>query len=189
MTPGKWPVGGEAYLGVWRRDNMEYTVSTGNQKFALSIREAGGGLEVALDGQRLAVDMIRIGTTRCYSLLVNGRSYEVQVCRNGESYGVVLNQRRYGVTVESERARLLKSLTSARKKPQEAEEVKAAMPGLVVKVEVKEGDQVRAGDGLVIVEAMKMENELRAPQPGVIKRVFVHRGMTVDQGQTLVLIQ
>jgi biotin carboxyl carrier protein len=168
---------------------MEYTVSTGSQKFALSIREARGGLEVALDGQRLAVDMTRIGTTRCYSLLVNGRSYEVQVCRDGENYEVILNQRRYGVTVESERARLLKSLDSAWKKSEEAEEIKAAMPGLVVKVEVKEGDQVRAGDGLVIVEAMKMENELRAPRAGVIRRVFVHRGMTVDQGQTMVLIK
>jgi pyruvate carboxylase subunit B len=168
---------------------MEYTVSTGDQKFVLSIREAHGGLEVALDGQRLTVDITRVGTTQCYSLLVDGRSYEVQVCRNGENYEVVLNQRRYGVTVESERTRLLKNLASAREKSQGAEEIKAAMPGLVVKVEVKAGDRVRAGDGLVIVEAMKMENELRAPRPGVIERVFVDRGMTVDQGQTLVLIR
>ena len=168
---------------------MEFTVSAGERKFTLSIREAQRGLEVALDGQRLAVDMTRIGASPCYSLLVNGQSYEVWVCRNGENYEVVLNQRRYGVTVESERARLLKSLSSVRQKREQAEEIRAAMPGLVVRVEVKEGDQVRAGDGLIIVEAMKMENELRAPRPGVIKRVFVQQGTTVDQGQTLVLIE
>jgi len=168
---------------------MEYAVTAGQRNFILSIREAQGGLQVTLDGQRLAVDMTRIGTTQCYSLLVNGRSYEVQVYGHGENYEVVLNQRRYGVNVESERARLLKSLASAGQKCEQAEEIRAAMPGLVVGVEVKEGDRVRAGDGLIIVEAMKMENELRAHRPGVIKRVFVQQGTTVDQGQTLVLIE
>lgn len=168
---------------------MKYTVSVRDRAFDLSIRETQRGLEIALDGQPLAVDMVRIGTAECYSLLVNSCSYEVQVHGNGVDYQVILNQRRYGVTVESERARLLKSLTSAQGKREEIQEIKAAMPGLVVKVEVKEGDRVRPGDGLVIVEAMKMENELRAPQQGVVKQIFVHKGMTVDQGQILVLIE
>lgn len=168
---------------------MEYTVSIEDRAFDLSIRETRRGLEVALDGQRLTVDMVRIGAAECYSLLVNGRSYEVQVRGNGEDYEVILSQRRYGVTVESERTRLLKSLASSEQKQGETLEVKAAMPGLVVKVEVKEGDQVQVGDGLVIVEAMKMENEFRVPRQGVVKQVFVQKGMTVDKGQILVLIE
>lgn len=168
---------------------MEYTLSAGNRKMGLSIREIPGGVEVVLDGRAVAVDMVRIGSSQCYSLLVNGRSYEVQVQGDGENYEVVLGQRRYGVTVESDRARMLKSLISSEQKQEQAQEIKAAMPGLVVKVEVKEGDRVRSGGGLVVVEAMKMENELRAPRQGVVKQVFVKRGMTVDQGQTLLVIE
>jgi biotin carboxyl carrier protein len=168
---------------------MEYTLSAGNRKMGLSIREIPGGLEVALDGRAVAVDMVRIGSSQCYSLLINGRSYEVQVQRDGENYEVVLGQQRYGVTVESDRARMLKSLISSEEIQEQAQEIKAAMPGLVVKVEVKEGDRVRSGGGLVVVEAMKMENELRAPRQGVVKQIFVKKGMTVDQGQTLLVIE
>jgi pyruvate carboxylase subunit B len=84
---------------------------------------------------------------------------------------------------------MLKSLISSEQKQEQAQEIKAAMPGLVVKVEVKEGDRVRSGSGLIVVEAMKMENELRAPRQGVVKQVFVKKGMTVDQGQTLLVIE
>jgi pyruvate carboxylase subunit B len=63
------------------------------------------------------------------------------------------------------------------------------MPGLVVRVEVGEGDPVKPGDGLVVVEAMKMENEVRSQQKGVVKQVFVKQGMTVDQGQTLLILE
>jgi len=60
------------------------------------------------------------------------------------------------------------------------------VPGLVVKVEVEEGREVRSGDGLVVVEAMKMENELRAEAPARVKRIYVAEGETVDKDQVLI---
>jgi biotin carboxyl carrier protein len=168
---------------------MKYTVSIGDRAIELSIRESAEGLEVTLDGRRLMVDMVRVGTSQRFSLLVNDRSYDLQVWGAGGDYQVVLAQRRYGVTVEGHRAQLLKSLAAKKGSADEVQEIKAAMPGLVVKVEVEEGELVQGGDGLVIVEAMKMENEVRAPRQGIVKQVFVHQGMTVDQGQTLVLIE
>jgi pyruvate carboxylase subunit B len=63
------------------------------------------------------------------------------------------------------------------------------MPGLVVRVEVQEGQRVEAGAGLVVVEAMKMENELRAPRPGVVSRIHVKPGQTVDKGVALVTLE
>jgi biotin carboxyl carrier protein len=66
--------------------------------------------------------------------------------------------------------------------------VKAPMPGLVVDVAVREGQAVKAGSILVILESMKMENELKAPRAGVISQVRVHRGQTVEQHETLVAI-
>jgi len=168
---------------------MKYTVSIGDRTFELSIRRVRDGLEVALDGRRLTVDMVQVGSTQRFSLLVNGRSHDVQIYGNGQDYQVIVAQRQYGVTVESERSRLLKNLALVKGMRDEVQEIKAAMPGLVIGVEVSEGDQVQVGDGLVIVEAMKMENELRAPRQGTVKQVFVRQGMTVDQGQTLVLIE
>ena len=63
------------------------------------------------------------------------------------------------------------------------------MPGLVVKVEVAVGDRVTAGQGVVIVEAMKMENELKAPVDGVVARIAVQERQTVDKGTTLIVLE
>ncbi|HEX9393001.1 MAG TPA: biotin/lipoyl-containing protein, partial [Gemmatimonadales bacterium] len=81
------------------------------------------------------------------------------------------------------------ALTGQRPAPASGGVVKAPMPGLVVRVEVQEGQRVEAGAGLVVVEAMKMENELRATRAGVVSRVHVKAGQTVDRGVPLVTLE
>jgi biotin carboxyl carrier protein len=158
------------------------------RSFQVSIEESKEGLHVALDDQLQKVDMAKVAP-EVYSLLVNGRSHEVQVRGDAGGYQVFYGSRHYQVTVEGQRARLMKSLVSTAQAHERPREIKAAMPGLVVKVEVAEGDRVQAGDGLVVVEAMKMENEIRAQRQGVVKQIFIKKGMTVDQGQTLVILE
>ena len=167
---------------------MDYTVNIGQHSYRLSVRETGEGLRVALDGETLHVDMAPVAP-EVYSLLVDGRSYEVQVRAREDGYQVFFGPRHFSVTVEDERARMIRELSAGTGDHEKPREIRAAMPGLVVKVEVKEGDRVGPGDGLVVVEAMKMENEVRAQQKGVIKQLFVKQGMTVDQGQTLLILE
>ncbi len=87
-----------------------------------------------------------------------------------------------------QRAREIQALARKRPGPAAGRTVKAPMPGLVVRIEVAAGQPVAAGTGLVVVEAMKMENELRAPQPGVVATVHVEVGQAVEKGAPLVTL-
>ena len=167
---------------------MDYTISIGDESFEITIEESKEGLQVSLGKRRLSVDLVKIGP-EIYSLLVDGRSHELQIRGDGEEYQVFFGPRHYQVQVAGERARRLRGLAAEDQGHEQPREIRAAMPGLVVKVEVQEGDRVKAGDGLVVVEAMKMENEVRAIRTGVVKQIFVQQGVTVDQGKTLVLIE
>jgi pyruvate carboxylase subunit B len=167
---------------------LEYTVTIGNDSFEISIEESNKGLRVSLGKRRLWADLIKVGP-EIYSLLIDGRSHELQIRGDGEEYQVFYGPRHYRVQVAGERARLLRGLAAEAQAHEKPREIRAAMPGLVVKVEVQEGDRVKAGDGLVVVEAMKMENEIRASRPGVVKQILVQEGITVDQGQTLVIVE
>jgi pyruvate carboxylase subunit B len=92
------------------------------------------------------------------------------------------------VDAVDERTRAIREMTGAGE--EEAQKVVVApMPGLVIKVEVEVGQQVRAGQGVVIVEAMKMENELKAPADGVVARIEVEPGRTVEKGATLIVLE
>lgn len=163
-------------------------VNIGEHSYRLSVEETGEGLEVALEGEDLHVDMAPVAP-EIYSLLVDGRSYEVQVRGQEDGYQVFFGSRHYSVSVENERARMIRELSAGARDHERPREIRAAMPGLVVKVEVREGDRVKPGDGLVVVEAMKMENEIRAQREGTVKQVFAAQGKTVDQGQTLLILE
>jgi pyruvate carboxylase subunit B len=97
----------------------------------------------------------------------------------------------YRLTVEAldERARVIRELSGAARKVVAADHLKAPMPGLIVRVNVREGDQVRSGQGLVVMEAMKMENELRATASATVKRIVVSPGSAVEKGALLLELE
>jgi pyruvate carboxylase subunit B len=101
---------------------------------------------------------------------------------------VGLHGRSHDVEVVDERTMAIRELAGSGAGPAGPKPIVAPMPGMVVKVEVAEGDEVRTGQGIVIVEAMKMENELRASGPGRITRVHVRQGDAVAKDQVLVEI-
>ncbi|HXY31811.1 MAG TPA: biotin/lipoyl-containing protein [Gemmatimonadaceae bacterium] len=92
----------------------------------------------------------------------------------------------YDVEALDERARTIRDLAAAAAPPATAANIVAPMPGLVVRVRVEEGQSVAAGQGVVVIEAMKMENELRSPGPGRVKRVYVAAGTAVERGSLLI---
>jgi pyruvate carboxylase subunit B len=93
------------------------------------------------------------------------------------------------VEVQDDRSKQIEALTGQGRKTAAGGVVKAPMPGLVVRVEVREGQVVEVGEGLVVVEAMKMENELRALSRGVVEHIHVSAGQRVEKGAPLVTIK
>jgi biotin carboxyl carrier protein len=115
-----------------------------------------------------------------FSIIVDGRCYEARV-RNGSVY---VNGERYAVDIEDPRA-----AATGLRGSEGSQAVKAAMPGKVIRVLVAESDEVIAGQGLLVIEAMKMQNELKAPRAGRVAAIPVREGATVSAGDTLAVIE
>ena len=159
-------------------DGHEFTVEVG----------AGG---ILLNGQAVQAELSvgRTGSGRAgpTALLLDGASWHWQVTGvGGGHWQLHAGGRTLEAEVLDERARTIRALVRRSAAASGPRPLKAPMPGLVVKVEVGEGDLVEAGQGLVVVEAMKMENELKAQGAGRVARVHVESGDTVEKDQVLV---
>ena len=117
-----------------------------------------------------------------YSVILDGRSYEVAVTGSEVEIGGVR------MTVEREDPRKWNPAAGARK-ASGRESVTAPMPGKIVRVLVAEGDEVAAGQGIVVVEAMKMQNEMKSPRAGVVVDIKTSAGATVTAGDILIVIE
>ena len=143
---------------------------------------------LSINGHTYDVKIQTIDGEQIYSFLLGDHSYEIFVNRTEGVYEVLVAGERHEITVEDEYTQRLHKLSGKTRGPKGEAQVKAPMPGLVVAVRAKEGDQVKSGQGVLILEAMKMENELRAPWNGTIKSVKVSAGQKVEQGQLLMVI-
>jgi biotin carboxyl carrier protein len=162
---------------------MRYHVTVAGRTFEVELGAEG----VTVDGTRAVADLAHVNGTDAHSLLLDGGSYRVVATRTAAgAWELHMRGRRLAVEAVDERTQAIREMTGAGSGPTGPRPVRAPMPGLVVKVEVSEGDSVEPGQGLVIVEAMKMENELRAEVAGVVARVHVAPGQPVDKDQILV---
>ncbi|MFN3323016.1 MAG: biotin/lipoyl-containing protein [Bryobacteraceae bacterium] len=121
-----------------------------------------------------------------YSVVLDGRSYEARVSPSGRGWGVDVGPSHFEVEAADPRSSRGRARTFA---GDERLELKAPMPGKVVRVLVEPGGTVEAGQGLVVVEAMKMQNEMKSPRPGVVAAVRVQEGATVNAGDVLVVVE
>jgi biotin carboxyl carrier protein len=151
--------------------------------------EVEGG-RVRLDGVELEGHLTAIPGTPLYHLLLGGASWTVaaEPLEGKGRWALGVAGERVEVEVVDERTRQIQTLTARHHAPAGGGTVTAPMPGLVVRIEVSEGQRVEAGAGLVVVEAMKMENELRASRPGVVSAVHVRVGEAVEKGALLVTL-
>jgi pyruvate carboxylase subunit B len=163
---------------------MKYTATVDDQDFTIDVDHPG---EVVVDGEASAVDLRAIDG-QLYSLLVGQESHEVYVEREAGVYYVLIEGDRYPVVVEDERLARLKAMSRAEHQSHGTAVVAAPMPGLVVRLTAAVGDSVAEGQGLVILEAMKMENEIRAPRAGIVRALHAVAGQTVNQGDQLLVI-
>lgn len=165
---------------------MRYTALINDKSYTIEI---GTNNTVLINGDAHTVDFRNIDGTTLYSLLMDNASWEVLVERTGDEYRVLIDGELHVVDVQDERTRKLAKVEANLGAPAGEVSLKAPMPGLVREVSVNVGDSVAAKQGIVILEAMKMQNELRAPRAGVVKEIRVKEGEAVNQGQVLVVIK
>ena len=163
---------------------MKFKASVGAREHEIVVTRLDGLYVVTLDGVEHVVDARKLEAD-FYSILYEGKSYEVSVETAGANYIV-----RHGA--EEQVVALADASRGGRDelhKKSGLENVDSVMPGKVVRVLCAAGDEVNAGQGLVVVEAMKMENEIGAPRAGRVKSVEVTPGQTVETGARLVILE
>lgn len=162
---------------------MRYFVTLGERTLDVELGPDG----IRVEGEKVDADLVEMDGTEIRSLLLDGRSYQVLAARTGKgSWNLHLFGRHLSARVVDERTRALEEMTGQVGGGSGLVVLRAPMPGLVVKVEVTEEETVTEGQGLVIVEAMKMENELKSPGQARVKRVLVSPGEAVEKDQVLV---
>lgn len=164
---------------------MKYYALIGNNEYEVTIEQG----EIYVDGEPISVDLVQSGAPELYSMLFDGQSYELLIASDRFTYTVTLEGEQIPVQVEDERMR---KLNMGRKMTTLAHgelAVIAPIPGLVVQVLVAEGDEVTENQPLLLLEAMKMENEIRSQRSGVVKEVKVEAGQRVEQNGTLLILE
>lgn|SRR5262245_42236071 len=152
----------------------------------MSLETSVKGLVAHLPHRQLAVDAIVL-SQGCFTLLIDGNSFDVTVHRFSSHYQVTVND--IVVEVALRDPKLSGSQTEAAGDSTGPTSVTAPMPGKLVKLLVSDGDAVKEGQGVAVVEAMKMQNELKALKSGTVERVRVVEGQSVNAGECLLTIQ
>lgn len=163
---------------------MRISAKAGDQLLNVDIERHDGVYHVDVDGVRHRVDALKLEGD-FFSVLMEGRSYEVSVEARGDTYYVRHGASELLVTL-SDPSRQARDAASGADGP---ESIVTMMPGKVVRLMAAEGDTVEAGQGLIVVEAMKMENELKSIGAGRVKEIFVREGDVVESGAKLLFVE
>jgi biotin carboxyl carrier protein len=170
---------------------MKFVVRINDEEKTVVVTETNGYYDIELDGKSYQVDCQYFGDRDFLSLLIDNKSYLIESAplkaEDGRYYARVMG-RHYDVEVLDE---LLVAVRDAQNVEQDTDaySMVSPMPGLILDVKAKVGDQVKPGDPLVIMEAMKMQNELAAEFGGVVKEILVAPSQTVDSQTPLIVIE
>jgi biotin carboxyl carrier protein len=164
-------------------------IELGGQLHTVELVLVGERLCCHLDGRVLAADAVEV-TSGVYSILMGGESMEVRVEPRAEAgvggVHVTVGSREFSADVRDPRQ--WRRHRGAAAEAEGRQQVLAPMPGKIVRVLVKAGDSIEMKQGLVVVEAMKMQNEIRSPKSGTVERLLVTEGQAVNTGEVLAII-
>jgi biotin carboxyl carrier protein len=185
---------------------MPYISTVKDTSYRIETGEQTSQREVTIDGKAFDIDWRTIAPLAAdakgqvsigghYSLIINGIAYDIFARRiikpdedGSQTYEITLAEQRFEVTVEDEREKALSSSVKAAHEGMEAR-VRAPMPGLVINVPFEVGAAVERGQTVVVLEAMKMENDLATPLSGTITAIRFNKGQTVNQGDVLIVVE
>jgi biotin carboxyl carrier protein len=164
---------------------MKYITTVDGKEYLVEIVDEK---HISINGKIVEVDFESVSGQPVYSLIVDGKSHESYVQQGDDNWQVLLRGRLYPVTVEDERERRLRAAAGSGVAESGEFLLKAPMPGLVVTILVEEGQEIKKGQVILILESMKMQNELKSPRDGTIGRIRVKAGESVEQRQTLLSV-
>ncbi|MBN2621078.1 hypothetical protein JXB22_08310 [candidate division WOR-3 bacterium] len=163
---------------------MAYAVEVDDREFRIGVRAGASGFIVEVDGIEHMVKIVD-RSQHGFTMIMDQQPYTI-VSDAGDQF--VVNDEPFMVSVADEQVQKIMVANPDTYVKKELV-IKAPMPGLVLEVMVAEGDRVICGQGLFIVEAMKMQNEMKTPREGIVKQILVDKGQTVNSGDTLVTIE
>jgi acetyl/propionyl-CoA carboxylase alpha subunit len=163
-----------------------YQIKSGDNTFSIkpSSSNSGKGL---LDEKEYELDLVK--EENGFHLIKDHKSYEVSVVKadfEDKNFEIVINGHSYQLEAQDQFDLLLKELGMENLNASAINNLKAPMPGLVLSIEVEEGQEIKKGDPLVVLEAMKMENVLKAAQDATVKSISAKKGAAVEKNQMLI---
>ncbi len=165
---------------------MIYEVIIAEKTYRVELLRTASGWRCTLHGKNVPLDVVST-QDNVLSILVKGKSYEVKQENTGSDAGIVVGHERFVVSVRDPRS--FRSRRGAGIADHGVKKLIAPMPGKVVRILAGVGAEVGLGQSVIVIEAMKMQNELKAPKKGVIKKLSVTEGATVEAGQVLVEVE
>ncbi|ABF39159.1 biotin carboxyl carrier protein [Candidatus Koribacter versatilis Ellin345] len=167
---------------------MVYDIVISEKTYRVEIARAGSRWSGKIDGQPFDVDAVPTARDILSIIEGEGKAYEVKRERalNGELH-MLVGSSRYSCEINDPRS--LRTRRAAAGSTEGPQKIVAPMPGKVVRILVPQGGEVEVGKGVVVVEAMKMQNELKSPKSGKVQKVLVSEGATVNAGDTLAVIE
>ncbi len=164
---------------------MTYDISIDGKQYRLDLDQVDGRWACRVDGREVDVDAV-LARPNVLSLRIGNRAYEVKCERVGGEMHVWVGSQRFAAEVRDPR-----SLRSRVRSVDEhgPRKLTAPMPGKVVRVLVSQGTAVEAGAGVLVVEAMKMQNEVKSPKKGTIQKILVTEGAAVNAGDVLAIVE
>lgn len=167
---------------------MKLRIEVDGQEYALDIRSENGACKYQLQGEHSASGVASVVQVSpgVFSVLLDGRSIAVHIASSSDELEVWSASEQHVISVADTRDRSGRHRRAATSGPME---LRAQMPGKVIKLLVENGTAVQAGQGLIVVEAMKMQNEMKSPKDGIVSRINVAEGATVSAGQPLIVVE
>lgn len=166
---------------------MNYYVNHGEEERLVSVEETGvAHFKVVVGDEEMWVDAHRV-SDNTWSVIIDNRVYEIDLFFQEEDVDLLIDGDTYSLRVLNEQKRALRGVQEAAGGGKQL--ITAPMPGKVVKILVKEGEEVDEKQGVIVIEAMKMENEFKSKSSGKVKEIFVTEGDVVAGGAKLLLIE
>ena len=164
---------------------MTYEVTIDGQSYRLELNRADKGWECRLDGRKVEIDAVLAGRD-VLSVIIGGKACEIKRERTPTDMHLWVGSVRYSAQLRDPRSLRSRATTDDGKAPRK---LLAPMPGKVVRVLVPENEPVEAGQGVLVVEAMKMQNEIKSPKKGVVRKMLAAEGAAVNAGDVLAVVE
>ena len=165
---------------------MIYDVIVDGKNYRLELDRLDGRWQCLLDGRETQIDAV-LACPDVLSILVGGKAYEIKRERSATDTHLWVDSARYAVELRDPRS--LRSRRSGTVDDKGPRKLVASMPGKVVRVLLQEQAAVEAGQGVLVVEAMKMQNEIKSPKRGIVQRIVASEGAAVNAGDVLAIVE